>query len=234
LKKIKLILVKTFLWKLIQSLKIWYRFHFFKNNEQWNYHQILKKYLNFKNGYYIEIGANDGVRYSNTLFLEKNLNWSGILIEPSNRFNLLKKYRGKNNKLFNLACCSFEEKNKIKEYIYADLSTFSKDKYKDKISLEKYLNHIDKSFSDKFYNFRAPVKPLNDLLIQSRAPKIIDFFSLDVEGEELQVLQGINFREYSFKFILIEGFDQEILNFLKEKKYTVLKKLKHDTLFVSE
>ena len=219
---------------MIQSIKIWYRFHFFKNNSQWDYHQYIKKHLNYKNGYYIELGANDGVRFSNTLYLEKYLNWNGILIELSNRFNLLKKYRGKNNKLFNLVCCNFEKKNQIKEYIYANLSTFSKDQFSDKKKLEKYLNHINLSFSDKFYNFKTQAKPLNDLLIQSQATKIIDFFSLDVEGEELEVLQGINFKEYLFKFILVEGFDEEVLNFLKEKKYTVLEKLRHDTLFKSE
>ena len=42
----------------------------------------LKPYLNFKNGFFIEAGANDGITYSNTLYFEKYYNWSGILIEP--------------------------------------------------------------------------------------------------------------------------------------------------------
>lgn len=234
LEKIKHILVKTFLWKLLQSILIWYRFHFVKNNSQWNYHKYLKKYLNYKDGYYIEIGANDGVRFSNTLFLEKNLNWKGILIEPSNKFYLLKKYRGKNNKIFNLACSSFEQKNQIKEYVYADLSTFSKDKFDKSENLDNYLNHINFSFTDNFYNFKTKVKPLNDLLDEAQAPRIIDFFSLDVEGEELDVLKGIDFKEYSFKFILVEGFDDQVSKFLSEKKYTILEKLSHDTLFKNE
>jgi hypothetical protein len=43
----------------------------------------LIKYIKYKNGFYIELGANDGISQSNTLFLEKYKNWSGILIEPN-------------------------------------------------------------------------------------------------------------------------------------------------------
>ena len=37
--------------------------------------------------------------------------------------------------------------------------------------------------------------------------KLIDFFSLDVEGSELNVLKGVNFREYNFRYLLIEITD---------------------------
>ena len=42
----------------------------------------LKKFLNFKNGFFLEVGAYDGLLFSNTVDLEVNLNWRGILIEP--------------------------------------------------------------------------------------------------------------------------------------------------------
>ena len=44
----------------------------------------IKDYLNYKNGFYIEVGAHDGQYQSNTIDLEKNLNWNGLLIEPNN------------------------------------------------------------------------------------------------------------------------------------------------------
>ena len=59
------------------------------------YHQLdkkLLKYINYKNGFYIDCGANDGVNQSTTWYFEKYLNWNGILIEPiPNVFNELKK-----------------------------------------------------------------------------------------------------------------------------------------------
>ena len=40
--------------------------------------------LNHKeNGFYIELGAFDGITQSNTYFFELNRGWKGILIEPS-------------------------------------------------------------------------------------------------------------------------------------------------------
>ena len=47
-----------------------------------NIDQKLLQYLNYNNGYFIELGANDGVIQSNTLHYEIYKNWNGILIEP--------------------------------------------------------------------------------------------------------------------------------------------------------
>ena len=34
-------------------------------------------------GFFIEAGAADGMRFSNTLLLEMKRNWTGLLVEPS-------------------------------------------------------------------------------------------------------------------------------------------------------
>jgi len=61
--------------------------------------QVLSFYNNKKSGFYIEIGASDGIYLSNTYLLEQN-NWNGICVEPiPKNFNLLKK---KQTKLFML------------------------------------------------------------------------------------------------------------------------------------
>ena len=41
-----------------------------------------------RNGNFIEIGAHDGIIFSNTLFFERNLSWSGLLVEPSVVFTI--------------------------------------------------------------------------------------------------------------------------------------------------
>ena len=47
----------------------------------------VDKYLKQKtNGIFLEVGAVDGVSLSNTLFFERERNWTGILIEPNNNF----------------------------------------------------------------------------------------------------------------------------------------------------
>ena len=48
---------------------------------------LYEKYLNYPNGFFIELGAMNGVTFSNTLFFENNLNWSGVLIEPTSQYH---------------------------------------------------------------------------------------------------------------------------------------------------
>ena len=64
---------------------------------------------------------------------------------------------------------------------------------------------------------------MNDLLFKNNTPKIIDFFSLDVEGMELEVLQGVNHKEYKFKYLLIEVRNFDRINNFLIKNNTFLK-----------
>jgi len=51
-------------------------------------------------------------------------------------------------------------------------------------------------------------------------------FSLEVEGNELNVIIGINFKKYEFCYILIETkILEKINNFLRNKNYSFFKKL---------
>ena len=77
----------------------------------------LKKYLNFENGFFIEVGAHDGIFQSNTLNLEESLGWKGILIEPSlNAYLECIKNRPKSI-CINLALTSFEQYKKKSLYL---------------------------------------------------------------------------------------------------------------------
>ena len=73
--------------------KLFRRYH---GNKQLD--KQLLQYLNFDNGFYIDIGAYDGITQSNTFFYEKYKNWRGVLIEPSkSKYLLCKKFRSKKN-----------------------------------------------------------------------------------------------------------------------------------------
>ena len=191
----------------------------------------IEKYLNYKNGYYIEMGANDGINQSNTRFLEKKYNWRGILIEPSEKFILLKKNRSKKNIFSDVACCSFKNRGKSIKFAYYNLMTLALN-LKNDVDIEKHKMNA-KKFSNSSYEFIKKGIPLNDLLSKNNTPIIIDFFSLDVEGVELEVLQGINHRSYKFKYLLIEVRNFNRINtFLLKKNYILLNKLtKKDYLY---
>lgn len=89
--------MKNIINKLIYELKVFIKL-FRKYNSINQIDKKVYKYLNYKNGFYIEIGAFDGVSQSNTWFYEKELNWLGLLIEPNPKFfKKLTKYRNKEN-----------------------------------------------------------------------------------------------------------------------------------------
>lgn len=176
----------------------------------------LRKHLNFKNGFYIEMGAMDGVTYSNTLHLEKYKNWTGILIEPSiSEYELCVKNRP-SSKVFNFLCSSYE--NEGKNYLFYDMGAMSYSKFGNsdnnyeehhknaKIILEKF------SKNEKSYNVKTV--SISSLLDSTNSPKLINFFSLDVEGAEIEVLSGFNFDRYKIQYLLIES-----RNFIKTKNF---------------
>lgn len=55
------------------------------------------------NGFFIESGANDGEYHSNTLYMERYLNWTGLLVEPG--VNAYNKLISRNRKAYTLQGC---------------------------------------------------------------------------------------------------------------------------------
>lgn len=185
----------------------------------------LKKYLNFSDGFFIELGAHDGITQSNTFYYEKKYNWKGILIEPVPKlFNYCKKYRSNKNLYFCNACVSFDfNKDKVK-LIYSNLMTTAVDLTSDDYR-KKHLADPELNFFEKNNYFYANARTLNSILKESKAPNIIDFFSLDVEGAEFDVLNGIDFSIYNFKYIIIETDNFERLDkFMTNKNYKFINK----------
>jgi FkbM family methyltransferase len=196
----------------------------------------LEKYLNFDYGYFVELGANDGVTQSNSLYFEKHRNWKGVLVEPSpNNYLKCKSNRSTESNVFCCACTSFLYKEKFVEIAYSNLMTSPLGLESDIINPIDHAKSGNIFLSNKEDNFifGALAIPLNNLLIQAGSPSLIDFLSLDVEGAEIEVLKGINHKEFRFKYMCIETRDVNLLaEYLKTQKYELFEKLSsHDYLF---
>jgi FkbM family methyltransferase len=209
-------------------IKILFKKYFGKNNLD----QQIEKFLNFQNGFFVELGAHDGVTQSNTFYFEKNKNWRGILIEPTPHvFKKCEKFRSNKNHFFNCACVSFNFKDEFIKLTYSGLKTFS-----DYLRPEKQKQHLSKPEvyrGETNFTFLAPTRTLNSILVEVNAPFDIDFLSLDTEGAEFEVLNGIDFKKYKFKFMLIESdYFSELEKFLFSNNYKFVKKYNYnDYLF---
>jgi FkbM family methyltransferase len=169
----------------------------------------LDKLFNKEYGFFIELGANDGLTQSNTAFFEKSRKWSGILIEPSIiGYELCLKNRP-NSICFNYACVSNDYKD---DFVYGD---FQQNSLMASINGERLGS-----------NSLTQVKAITlEHILDSQNITTIDFLSLDTEGYELNILKGLNLDKYRPNYMLIEIYKHDydnIITFLKEKKYTLI------------
>ena len=150
--------------------------------------ELIKQLLNYKNGFFIEVGANDGIQQSNTLFFEQDLGWDGILIEPCKS--------------------SFERCRANRKCNYVVHSALVGDETVNSIRGDFNDGHLMSSIDGKRLHrddtSEVPATTLNKILRSIHLNRTIDLFSLDVEGYEYEVLQGLDLNAYKVKCILIE------------------------------
>jgi FkbM family methyltransferase len=190
-------------------------------------HDIDRKFLNhldIRNGYFVELGAHDGVTFSNTLHLELYNKWRGLLIEPSPyEYALAVKNRAKRTSVINAACVQEDFRNDWIELIYSGLMTVDTNT---KIGSVNPISHAE--IGNQFikadtYKFRVRAATLTKILEEVNAPHKIDLLSLDVEGSELNVLNGLDFQKYQVQYILVETRDiNQVTNFLTMKNYDLV------------
>ena len=190
---------------------------------------------NKQNGSYIELGALNGVLYSNTKFFQDQLNWSGILIEPHPyAFDIMKQARP-NNFLFNDLVSNIKVPLKYR-YFHNHLAAVSgvENTLTTHHFEEYYNNEIHKHLSQDTITIIP--KSLTDI-VKNTPLTHIDFLSLDVEGHEYEVLQSWDF-SVPIDLILIEMLGIEPLKeelcrkLLIENGYKFDTKFAHNEIFI--
>jgi hypothetical protein len=230
-KYIKIFIIKLINEDLLNNINLW-RSYFKKYHSLNSLDKRVENYLKFNNGFFIELGANDGIKYSNTLFFERKRNWRGLLIEP-----IKKKYeycllnRSKKTIVANYACTK-TNKNKVK-LIYSNLmTTIANNKY---IDLHQHLAAAKRHGYEDQKIFFSKGRTLNYILKKYSSPNVIDFLSLDTEGTELDILKGISFKKYKVKLILIESRNiNQTITYLKKYNFFLKEKINiHDYIFLN-
>tara|TARA_B100000965_G_scaffold406453_1_gene445481 strand:- start:2664 stop:3323 length:660 start_codon:yes stop_codon:yes gene_type:complete len=203
------------------------------NNDKSQFGQSkeLLKFINYENGVFIEAGANDGIIQSNTYYFEKELNWTGLLVEP-NSFKFKECIQNRPNSICeNYALVSSEYKNSTIKGSFSGPTNSLTGRVIDKKS-EVFNRNILKEFFLHIKQreiIKVNCTTLTDLLIKNKIEKI-DLLSLDVEEYELPILKGLDFELFRPKYLLIEIFPfekskQEMFNFLEDKKYNFIEKI---------
>jgi FkbM family methyltransferase len=183
-----------------------------------------------ENGFFLDVGANDGITCNNSLSFELNYNWDGICIEPHPvAFSKLIKER-------KCKCLNFALSDKSGEFDFlriegsAEMLSGLVDKF-DSRHLER-INSEVKNYNDKTSINKIECKTITQILNESNK-NIIDYLSIDTEGSEIQIINGIDLEKIDITLISMEvNYElNPVIEFMKTKNYKFLQKICGDAFF---
>lgn len=187
-------------------------------------------FKNKRNGSFVDIGANDGITYSNSYFFENELNWRGVCLEPIPAvFEKLNKLR----KSININCCIAPQEG-IKEFLlvegYAEMLSGLVENYDD-----RHLKRIEKEIKDfggRANKINLPCRNLNNLLNEQKFTKI-DYCSIDTEGGEFEILKSIDFKQISINVFSIENNykESDMRYYMEFNGYELITTLEADEIY---
>lgn len=202
---------------------------------------ILKHYNYKRNGFFIEAGAWDGEAFTNTLHLETEYNWTGLLVEP-NEGAFAEIVAKKRNAFIVNSCLSTTSNAEKVIFDMADVFGAIDDKTDPENEKTKKMKIRFKDIGwfnrpeIPHQNKEVQCIPLYSLLLALDNPRV-DFFSLDIEGSEMKVLRTIPWEKVNIEVILIEVDKSnitEMVHYMNVQGYKAIPVPPLDYLFVKE
>ena len=205
---------------------------------------IDKLFEQKEGGVFLDIGAHDGEFLSNTYFLEKHRDWTGMCFEPNPRLfaNLVK--------IRNCICIEGAASDVEGEFDFLDIEGVEAlgglvSKYD-----ERHLDRIDHDFEMYKGKGREVIKVscynVNKLLLENNI-KHVDYCSIDTEGGELDIVKSIDLAKIFIAVFTIENNYQEknkvkkflrdlrkktVNGYLRSKGYKLIDSLNCDEVFI--
>lgn len=192
-------------------------------------------FKNCRHGVFIDIGAHNGISFSNTYFFEKELEWTGICLEPiPHVFNQLQKNR---TCLCICGCISTDEHNSTHSFLqisgYPEMLSGLVDKFDPK-HLSRILHEIQE-YSGSYKIIDVPCYNLNQIL-EDAGIHHVNFLSLDTEGGEFEILQNFDFSKCQVDVITVEDNYKidPFIPFLISQGFEFITSLDQDLIFVNK
>jgi FkbM family methyltransferase len=202
---------------------------------QYHQDQFVREtfFANVNDGFFLDIGADDGLDRNNTRFFEE-AGWTGICIEPSpSRFPALAKNRS-------CECLNVAIASSPGDVEFLDITGWGK-------GLSGIVRHYDARHLERIERetsgnpltaskavVRVPAVTLGGIL-QARGRTHVDYCSIDVEGSELDVLASLDWSAVTIRVITVEDNygDPAIARGLTERGYRLVATLGQDLVFTT-
>lgn len=174
-------------------------------------------------GFFVEVGAFDGVYLSNTYALEQ-MGWKGVCVEPHPRFFPICQQNRPNSDCVHAACVGSANVSEV-ELVAEHLGIYSGVAVADQTLHTKYAA-LHKQLQVERIN--VPARTLDAILSKAEA-SCVDLMSVDTEGTELDVLDGLDFARYGPRLLLVEANTvdeaEATQRYLAERGYSQLRRL---------
>jgi FkbM family methyltransferase len=183
-----------------------------KTSEKGQEYFVLKHTGHKQNGYFVDIGAADGITASNSFALEKWFKWNGICVDPNPVF-MQSLMNCRDSSVSNL--CVYSESGKIVPFkFFNNPESFYGWNFRS--GLTEFVGIVNPEVMDQFREINVFTISLNDLLELYHAPVNIDYISLDTEGSEYEILKSFNFKKYNVKCFTVEHADSPLRDHIFE------------------
>jgi FkbM family methyltransferase len=186
-----------------------------------------------EHGFFVDIGAHDGVTFNNTYFFEKNRKWNGICVEPIPEvFDKL----NKNRHCKNIAGCISSHNGKasfLRLKGYTEMLSGLVNDY-DPRHVERIERELQQ-YGGEAQEIIVECFNINYLLKENNVYHV-DYCSIDVEGPELDILKSIDFSSFKYDVFTVENNygTSDIRDFLHSKGYDLIARLGCDEVYHSE
>ena len=197
-----------------------YKFSFFKSYGATGEDVLLNKIFKDNKGFYIDVGALHPINGSLTHNLYKR-GWTGLNFDIDERNIKFFKIFRRRDSSFRMAISS--RKGEVNSYIFSSGSG---------------LNTLEKSWADKWSKLIGKdyfIKKLTKTTLTSVVKRFkiqnkIDLLNIDVEGHEVEVLNGSDFKLFRPKIITIEIHVKKTEDIFKTKVFKILQKNKYELI----
>lgn len=168
--------------------------------------RLKEEFFAGERGFFVDVGANDPKNMSQSWLLEQR-GWRGVLVEPQPRL-AQKLKENRSAAVFACACSSPRNAGKMLPFQLAGIQS--------SLNLNFFVAGMRKEDI-----IEVPVRTLDDILTEAKAPVPIDLLAIDVESHEIEVLDGVTLARWRPRLIVIEdlAFNTRLHRVLRSRGY---------------
>ena len=171
-----------------------------------------------RDGFFLDVGSADGTNLSNTKALEQR-GWKGICVDPFPTH-----MDGRTCQMF-------------KEVVYSEAGKRMEFRTAGELGGLADTLGMHKAHAEQSPSVELTTVTLGDILARAKAPRQIDFMSLDIEGAELEALHGFPFDRYQLGALAVEhNFEEpkrgQILELMKSHGFARVHTWHHDDFYL--